>query len=123
MRAKAPGKKRNNAGMNMETIKENSSDDDIRSEMSDSKGSSSVSQNTARLIEADPVEKIGFEGDITLKSDVPKEEYMLPVDDEEEKKNDQVQKTNEEQLEMIFKKEPEPSPILNAFEEKLRARL
>lgn len=122
MRAKAPGKNRNNAGINMETIQENSSDDDSGSEMSDSKGSSSVSQNTSRMIEADPVEKIGFEGDITLKSDLPKEEYMLPVDDEEEKKNNQVQ-TNEEQLEMILNKEPEPSPVLNAFEEKLRARL
>ena len=61
MRAKAPGKRRNNAGINMETIQENSSDDDSRSEMSDSKGSSFVSQNTVRLIEADPVEKIGFE--------------------------------------------------------------
>ena len=47
---------------------------------------------------------------------------MLPVDDEEEKKNDQVQ-TNEEQLAEILKKEPEPSPVLNAFEEKLRARI
>jgi hypothetical protein len=115
MRAKAPGKNRNNAGINMETIQENSSDDDSGSEMSDSKGSSSVSQNTSRMIEADPVEKIGFEGDITLKSELPKEEYMLPVDDEEEKKNNQVL-NYEEQLEMILKKEPEPSPVLNAFE-------
>lgn len=58
MRAKASGKNRNNGGINMETIQENSFDSDI--EDSGSNSSKSVSQNTEQVIGSEVASNAGF---------------------------------------------------------------